>query len=145
MPFVLLVVGLILVLFEFFSSGGLFATLGAAAITASVIWAGYVTAALLPTLCFAAVAIGATWATVRFGMRHVRSRMRSRGDQSGSRAAPLDAGLISSKGIAYTDLRPSGKVKIGDTTYPAVSQKGYIEKGKKVEVIQVQMGHLVVR
>ena len=145
MPFTLLVVGLILVLFEFFSSGGLFATLGGAAIIASVIWTGYVTSALLPTLVFAIVAALATWGVVRFGMRQVRSRMRLGDDQEGSRAAPLDAGLIGAKGTAFTDLRPSGKVEIQGNPYPAVSQKGYIEKGKKIEVIQVQMGHLIVR
>lgn len=145
MPFILLVVGLILVLFEFFSAGGLFATLGGAAIIASVIWSGYATAALLPTLVFIALAAVATWAVIRFGMRQVRSRMRHGDDQEGSRAASLDAGLIGAKGTALTDLRPSGKVEIGGNPYPAVSKEGYVEKGKKIEVIQVQMGHLVVR
>jgi membrane-bound serine protease (ClpP class) len=145
MPFVVLLIGLLLILFEFFSSGGLFATLGAAAVVSSVIWTGYYTGSTLPTVVFTLLAGLLSYLVVRFGMRQVRSHMRLDADQEGTRAAPLDEKLVGKSGAALTDLRPGGRVEIEGAPYPAVSQKGYIAKGSKIEIIQVQMGHLIVR
>ncbi|MBU8893929.1 MAG: nodulation protein NfeD [Bacteroidales bacterium] len=52
--------------------------------------------------------------------------------------------LIGKTGIAFTDLRPSGKVEIDDDTYDAKSEIGYIEKGQKVKVIDYKSGQLYV-
>lgn len=52
--------------------------------------------------------------------------------------------LIGKTGIAFTDLRPSGKVEIEDETYDAKSEIGYIEKGQKVKVIDFKSGQLYV-
>ncbi len=53
--------------------------------------------------------------------------------------------LISSSGIAYTVLRPSGKVKIGDKVHDAVSADGsFIEKGTAVKVIRYETGQVYV-
>ena len=52
--------------------------------------------------------------------------------------------LIGETGIAFTDLRPSGKVEIDDDTYDAKSEIGYIEKGQKVKVIDYKSGQLYV-
>ncbi len=52
--------------------------------------------------------------------------------------------LIGKTGIAFTDLRPSGKVEIADETYDAKSEIGYIEKGQKVKVIDFKSGQLYV-
>lgn len=140
MPFILLLIGLILLVLEFFSSGGFFAVLGGAFVVASVIWAGYVTMAVLPTVVFALVCLAAVSAIVRFGRRCILPRMRVE-DEEG---APLDERLIGSRGHAASDLSPSGQVKIGQALYPAIAKNGYIKKGLAIEVIQVQMGHLVV-
>ena len=52
--------------------------------------------------------------------------------------------LIGKKGIAFTDLRPSGKVEIDDETYDAKSEVGFISKGEKVKVIDYRSGQLYV-
>ena len=56
-----------------------------------------------------------------------------------------EKGLSGSKGLAVSDLRPSGKVDIGEERYDAMTEGGYIEKGDEVTVIDVRGNHLLVR
>lgn len=53
-------------------------------------------------------------------------------------------GLIGKTGVAFTNLRPSGKVEIDDETYDAKSEIGFIEKGQKVKVIDYRSGQVYV-
>ena len=52
--------------------------------------------------------------------------------------------LIGKTGMAYTVLRPSGKVEIEDEIYDAVSDIGFIEKGASVKVMRDEAGQLYV-
>lgn len=145
MPFILLAVGLAFVLLEFFAPGALFAILGGGAIIGSVIWAGFYTSSVVATVTFALIAAIACYFVTRFGMREVRTRISLKGDQSGFTASKISDSLIGEFGKVVTDLKPSGTVEIGGVLYPAVSQKGYLQKGEKIEVLRTQMGHLIVR
>ncbi len=53
--------------------------------------------------------------------------------------------MVGIKGVAFTDLRPSGKVEIGGESYDATAEMGYIEKGKEVVVIKMEAAQLFVR
>ncbi len=44
------------------------------------------------------------------------------------------ASQIGQVGIAHTDLRPAGKVTIGDDVYDAVSETGFISRGEQISV-----------
>lgn len=57
----------------------------------------------------------------------------------------LDDGLIGQRGIAFSVLRPAGKIKIGEEIYDASTRGGFIEKGEIVEVISHQGTSLKVR
>ncbi len=52
--------------------------------------------------------------------------------------------FVGDKGVASTDLRPSGKVKIGQKVLDAVSEEGFIEKGKSVTVVKYETGQVYV-
>lgn len=52
--------------------------------------------------------------------------------------------LIGKQGIASTDLRPSGKVKVDDTVYDAMSEGDFIEKGTIVKIIKHEAGQIYV-
>ena len=52
--------------------------------------------------------------------------------------------LVGEVGIAHTVLRPSGKVKINEKLYDAVSQYGFIEKGSQVKVTRYETGQVYV-
>ena len=55
-----------------------------------------------------------------------------------------DFSLIGQTGVAMTDLRPSGKVTIGDEVYDAVSNQGFIEHGSNVIVMKFENMQLYV-
>lgn len=46
--------------------------------------------------------------------------------------------LVGQTGYALTDLRPSGKIMLNNEVYDAVSNQGYIEKGKSVRVVKFE-------
>lgn len=46
--------------------------------------------------------------------------------------------MVGQKGVAYTVLRPSGKVMIDDHVYDAFTRGEYIEKGEPVEVLATE-------
>ena len=53
--------------------------------------------------------------------------------------------MIAKTGIAFTVLRPSGKVLIGDTVYDAFTRGEYIEEGDPIEVIAIESSTLRVK
>ncbi|MFC2107303.1 nodulation protein NfeD [Bacteroidota bacterium] len=55
------------------------------------------------------------------------------------------SGMLGAKGIAFTVLRPAGKVKIGNDVYDATAIAGFIDKDEKIEVINYQTGQLTVK
>ena len=52
--------------------------------------------------------------------------------------------MIGHKGVAFTVLRPSGKIQIEDDIYDATAEMGYIEKGEEVEVVSYHNTQLIV-
>lgn len=52
--------------------------------------------------------------------------------------------LLGNTGIAQTDLRPAGKIKLEQSYYDAVAKIGYIEKGENVEVVGYENAQLIV-
>lgn len=53
--------------------------------------------------------------------------------------------MIGSEGVSKTVLRPSGKILIGDETYDATAESGFIEKGEPVKVTRYVNSQLFVR
>ena len=53
--------------------------------------------------------------------------------------------LINQTGMAYTDLRPSGKATIGDQRLNVVTEGSFIEKDNSIKVIAVEGNRVVVR
>lgn len=52
--------------------------------------------------------------------------------------------LIGEIGIAYTDLRPSGKIMVHNKIYDASTRYGYIEKGTHITIKEYTTGQLFV-
>ena len=58
---------------------------------------------------------------------------------------PEGVNIVGKKGIAYTVLRPSGKVKVDEKVYDAVSVNGvFIEKGTQIIVVRYETGQVYV-
>jgi len=52
--------------------------------------------------------------------------------------------MVGKTGIAATVLRPSGKVRIDDVTYDAISEQDFIDKGTDVKVVRYETGQIYV-
>ncbi len=52
--------------------------------------------------------------------------------------------MVGKTGEAFTVLRPSGKVKIGDDIFDATAEAGYIDRGDKIRVTGYQTSQLFV-
>lgn len=53
--------------------------------------------------------------------------------------------MIGKKGIAYSILRPSGKIMIDDNLLDATALNGFIEKGDEIEVVKYETSSLFVK
>ena len=81
----------------------------------------------------------------RIGKPGIFSRVALVSDQEGYVSVPMEPlTLVGQTGMASTVLRPSGKVRIGDQHYDAVSMKGFIEKGDEVVVKRYENFQLYV-
>ncbi len=54
------------------------------------------------------------------------------------------AALVGQSGVAFTVLRPSGKVEINGEVYDATALTGYVEKGEKVTVVKYETAQVFV-
>jgi membrane-bound serine protease (ClpP class) len=52
---------------------------------------------------------------------------------------------VGREGIAYTMLRPAGKIMIDNELYDATARTGLIEKGEKIVVVGYLNAQLVVK
>jgi len=59
--------------------------------------------------------------------------------------APREAVLVGRTGIAFTDLRPSGKAEIDGMTIDVVAEGEFVEKSSPVTVVRVEGPSIVVR
>jgi membrane-bound serine protease (ClpP class) len=85
-------------------------------------------------------------------VRHLPAARRSRGiflRAATDRAHGYIAGstrddLVGLEGVAITDLRPAGTVKVGDERLDVVSDVGFVARGKRVRVIRSESYRHVV-
>lgn len=78
------------------------------------------------------------------GARSEEERARERADEA-ARAEERREALIGAEGVAVTDLRPVGTVKIEGERVEALAQGGMIAKGDRVRVYDVQGNQIKVR
>lgn len=68
------------------------------------------------------------------------------GEQEGYRAGidPQSLPQPGTKGVAYTALRPSGKIEVHETLYTAMTAGSFIDKGEPIEVLRIVESTVVV-
>jgi len=81
----------------------------------------------------------------RIGKPGILNKMALHADQEGYISVSVEpAHMVGKTGVAATVLRPSGKVKVDDAYYDAISMKGFIEKGEEVVVKRFENFQLYV-
>lgn len=67
------------------------------------------------------------------------------GNQSTTSLIEQDATLLNQQGVAFTTLRPAGRVQINGKLIDVVSEGDFIDPGQQIEVIEVSGNKVVVR
>lgn len=148
--FVLLILGLLLILIEFFLPGAVFGVLGGISLVASMVifvMEGHSPIALLFYIAAIVVLLGYLIKFALWRIRKTRPQQSMYADasQDGYFASSYDKSAIGKQGIVLSDLKPGGYILIDDKKYQALSVSGYIAKDRLVDVIGGQEESLLVR
>lgn len=138
--FVLYTVGLSFMVAETMMPGAILGLIGAAAVVTSIVFgfqhhwglgAGQI-----------AVVLGVVPVAFVFGMK----RLALKKTLGGSASFAADASeLVGREGEAETDLRPAGTARIDGRKVDVMTAGELVEKGKRVRVVKVEGGTVVVR
>nr|WP_285842983.1 nodulation protein NfeD [Metabacillus litoralis] len=148
---ILFILGIILIIAEFFVPGGILGIVGFVSIITSLYVASgdfvHMTISLLISF---AVSVTASILLVKvFGKRmNIFKKLilrDSTNTESGYVSNVSRAELVGAEGVALTTLRPSGTAIFSDERLDVVTEGGYITKGNKVKVVKVEGSRIVVR
>lgn len=147
----LLTAGIIFIVLEFFIMSGLMGILGVIAIVISLFMAGYNVTQMAMSISIAAIVsilaliILFKWIGTKRGiLKRVILRDRT-SSELGYSSFDDHSEYLGQEGITETPLRPSGIMSLSDKRLDVVTEGAYIEKGKKVKIIQVEGMRIVVR
>lgn len=148
--FILLIVGLIAILIEFFLPGAVFGTIGGIFLLFSIILFASASESIALTLLYTLLTGGAVALLIKFALWRIRQgpperSIYSNADQEGYVASSWDKSLVGKKGRVTTDLKPGGHIAIGGKQYSALSQSGYIASGEEVIVAGGEGETLIVK
>ncbi len=148
---VLFIIAVVLIFAELFLPGGIFGIMGALAIIGSMVIAfqqyremGFwiVVGELLIAAILVMLGLRFFPATSA-GKRLILGRsLEKKFGYSGT--PPLDS-YVGKEGVSVTHLRPAGIALVGNVRLDVVSEGTFIEKGKKVKVVEVAGNRVVVR
>ncbi|OAS85024.1 MULTISPECIES: NfeD family protein [Metabacillus] len=148
---ILFVLGIILVIAEFFVPGGIMGALGFASMITSLYLASgdfvHMTISLLTALV-ASIIVSILLVKV-FGKRmNIFKKLilrDSTNTESGYVSNKSRAELLGLEGVAFTTLRPSGTAIIADERLDVVTEGSFISQGQRVKVVKVEGSRIVVR
>ncbi|MFJ8089971.1 nodulation protein NfeD [Lysinibacillus sp. NPDC095746] len=147
----LFIVGLALIIAEFFVPGGIVGILGGVLILLSLILAGANVMQMLVAIFIALVVaiIGMVILMKFFGKKlHVLNKLvltDATTTEEGYVSNVNRTELLGKVGTTVTPLRPAGTMLFGSERIDVVSEGGYVDAGKHVEVIKVEGSRIVVR
>ncbi len=147
----LLFIGIILIIVEFFVPGGIVGIIGAVFILLSLLLAGadFVQMGYSILIAMLIAVIGMVVLMKFFGKKlHMFNKLVLKDATTTEEGYVSNVNrleLIGKKGIAVTPFRPAGVVSIDGERIDAVSDGSYIDAKKHVEVIKVEGSRIVVR
>ncbi len=149
-PFLLVLLGLFLILAEFYIPGAIMGILGGISILAGIILFASESSSLLATALFVIGSTISVGLLIRFALWrivHAKPQYSIYSDhaQEGYVASSYDKSAIGKTGVVLADLKPGGYILIEGQQYPAISISGYISKGEHVLVISGQEQSLLVK
>lgn len=149
-PFLLVLLGLLLILFEFYLPGAIMGILGGISILIGIVMFASQKSSVIAIILFVAGCAAAVVLLIKFAMwRIVHAKapysIYSEHDQEGFQASSFDQTAIGKTGTVLADLKPGGFVLIEGSQHSAISISGYLAKGEHVTVIGGQEQSLIVK
>lgn len=147
---ILLVLGLIFIVLEFYLPGIILGTIGGIMLLTSIVLFANTAESLAADLLYFIVVITLVALVIKYTLRSIPRAGPSFSiyldkDQEGYRASKFDASAIGKKGSAITDLKPGGYILVEGKKQQAISQSGYITRGSEVIVLRGQEESLIVK
>ena len=145
------ILGLLLIYFEFFLPGAVMGIIGALLLVLSLfLFIFFQHPNVLSLFFFIFALLLSVVLTIRLALITVKRRrdknsFYSEKNQEGFIASIHQKELYGKTGVAATDLRPSGYIKIEKEFFQAVSRAGYIKKDEKVQVEGGEGARLIVK
>ncbi len=148
--FLLVILGLLLILVEFYLPGGVIGVLGGISILSAIILFASETSSIMALLLFIigiAVAIGFMIRFAIWRIKHTKPQFSiySNDDQEGYFASSFDKSAIGKIGVVSADLKPGGYIVVDGKQHPAISLGGYIARGEHILVVGGQEQSLMVK
>lgn len=148
-PYILWLIGLILVFLEFYLPGAILGMLGGIFLLGALYSYATSGASPLATLIFFLAVASSFALLIRFTLWKIRNTksafsIYSNDHQTGYVASHYDKEAIGKTGIVTADLKPGGYISIEGKQHQALSQSGYVVKGTEVLVIGGQEESLLV-
>lgn len=149
-PYLLVLLGLLLIMIEFYIPGAVMGILGAISILSGIILFASQTESWFAIFLFIAATAAAVICLIRFALwRIVHSKgpysIYSNHNQEGFQASSFDRSAIGKHGVVLADLKPGGFILVEGVQHPAISISGYIAKGEEVTIINGQEQSLIVK
>jgi membrane-bound serine protease (ClpP class) len=149
-PFLLVFLGLVLILIEFYLPGAVMGILGGISILIGIVLFASQTSSLIAIILFVIGSALAVGLLIRFAIwRIVHAKppysIYSDKNQEGYQASSYDKTAIGKTALVSADLKPGGYILIEGRQHPAISLSGYIAKGGYVTVVGGQEQSLMVK
>lgn len=149
-PWLLYLIGMILVFFEFYLPGAILGFCGGLFIFASIIAYAKTSTSVWLTIGYLFFVGLTLQMLIRFALWKIRTAkagysIYSDSNQEGFQASEFDHSALGKTGAAVTDLKPGGYVVVDGKRQQALSQAGYIVKGSEIIVVGGQEESLIVK
>ena len=149
-PFILLLLGLLLIFLEFYIPGAILGIAGGVFILVSLLLFALQSGSPIEISVYVICIVVSLVILVKFAIWRIRTAKPQRSiysadAQNGYQAVSYDASAVGKEGVVLTDLKPGGFIIVEGKQQPAISKEGYLYKGSKVKVIGGEESNLIVR
>ncbi len=142
-------IGFVAIFLEFFLPGALFALIGGILVISGVACFSLTDASLYYKIVYFTVNMLGVGLLCKLALWMFRSRKQDHlfleGTQEGYTSHFLDKQFFGKSAEAQTDLKPSGHILVDGLVLQAISEREYIQKGKKIEIVTGRGAYYVVR
>lgn len=132
-------VGLLAIFLEFFLPGAIFAFIGGLLVIGGVALFSLLELPIYLKIFYFVANMVLTAATCKLALKFITARKENtlllQANQEGFTIHSFDNTLLEKEGEADTDLKPSGHILVAGQRLQAVSERGYIPKGKPIQII----------